>query len=196
MLASLAHPGCSFGETNCPVTAIFTRTIVQRIGPPDGGFAWACRAALAAGALIRELPDYQRIHLTWQYSRELVAWWKQDDREGRVYERKLEDEAFHATPDEVGVWGRRFDPVERMLFGQAQPPFYLEAFTVSGLTFKRGAKVRVPSTYVHLFVDVGDAPAKRGRNARRKLARYGKPPRVTVAELCEEAVKDYWAKAP
>lgn len=122
----------------------------------------------------------------------LVRDWVADDREARGYEQRLAERYTGRAPDESGVWGRQFDPVARMAFAQQQPPFYLEAVGVDGLTFHRIAKVRVPSTPVRLFVDVSGAKDKPSQNARRKWRRYGKPLPPTVRELCQAAVRDYW----
>lgn len=124
----------------------------------------------------------------------LIRDWVSDDRADReaLWQRELQ--LMHQQPDRKG-WKRRFDPVSREAFLAQQPPYYLEAVGVSGLTFTRVAKVRIPSTYMRLFVDVAKAKAQ-SKNQRRKARRYGLPvtESETVDERCNLAVKDFWTK--
>lgn len=111
--------------------------------------------------------------------------WKGDDR----LLWKLSQRQLHG---EVGQWKRRFDPVQRDVFlYEQQPNFYLLGLGVNPFNFRENtALVRVPSSIVHLFVEIGRLPSK---SARRKAARYGKLPqrlKQSVDELCAEAVRD------
>lgn len=121
------------------------------------------------------------------YIEMIIGYWKEDDRSERVELLRLEQKILHWMPDQRG-WGRRFDPVARERFFENQPPYYLEGIGISGLTFKPIAEVRVPSTYIRLFVDV--PKSKLSKNQRRKAKRYQ---RMNVEQCCSEAVKDFWA---
>ncbi len=143
-----------------------------------------CKAS-ETGFVIAKKPVkvFRKIHISG-----LIDQWKQDDRDKAQALRKRELQLMHQAPDHKG-WGRRFDPVAREQFLLAQPPYYLDAIGISGLTFTRIAKVRIPSTCMHLFVDV----PKQSINQRRKARRYGKGT-GTVDEKCFLAVKDFWSK--
>jgi len=124
----------------------------------------------------------------------LVREWVSDDKAEREALWKRELQLMHQMPDRKG-WKRRFDPVSKETFLTDRPPYYLEAVGVSGLTFTRVAKVRIPSTYMRLFVDVAKAKTQ-SKNQRRKARRYGITPTETetVYDLCNLAVKDFWTK--
>lgn len=126
----------------------------------------------------------------------IIEEWKAEDRDRRLYEWKLEQRTIHTG--EKGRWGRRFDPVTRDVFMANQPEYYLVGLGVDALNFKRVALVRIPSTQIHLFVDVSRAGTFRrlSKNQRRKIVRYGaSPPADVMGEirsLCQEAVEDWW----
>ena len=96
----------------------------------------------------------------------LIEYWKEDDREERAEQVRLEKQVLHTTPDLHG-WGRRFDPVAREQFFDRQPPYYIEETGISGLTFTPIAQVRIPSTNMRLFVDVPPNIHKLSKNQRR-----------------------------
>ena len=79
-----------------------------------------------------------------------------------------------------------------------QPPYCLVGMGIDTRTFRPVAKVRIASTEVYLFVDVGEAMQGISKSARRKAARYGKALPVEVAaridKLIRRAVADYMAK--
>ena len=64
---------------------------------------------------------------------------------------------------------------------------------VDGLTLRRIAQIRIPSTYIHLFVDVHGLPEKIGKNARKKHRLYGKPLPMTRHDALLEAVARFYA---
>jgi len=98
------------------------------------------------------------------------------------------------VPD-AGFRQGRFDTVRRAEFLAQQPPYYLVGTGVDALTFRPVAKVRIPSTYIILFVDIGPALQGMSKNARRKAVRYrGLTPeaRPKAERLIEQAVKGWW----
>jgi len=122
----------------------------------------------------------------------LVREWKEDDRAELLEKQRLELEQLHHTPDLKG-WGRRFDPVTREQFLANRPSYYLEGLGVSGLTFSRVAKIRIPGAYTRLHVDL--PKMKLGRNKRKKLRRAQIHNDNELADsLCQSAVDDYWQK--
>jgi hypothetical protein len=50
------------------------------------------------------------------------------------------------------------------------------AMDVSLFIHKWLGLIRIPSTFVHLFVDCGDTVQELSKHARRKMKRYGKIP--------------------
>lgn len=124
---------------------------------------------------------------------DIIKSWIEDDRAERKALWHRERQLMHRMPDDRG-WKRRFDPVSREAFLADRPDHYIEAVGVSGLTFTRIAKVRIPSTNVRLFVDV--AKSKISKNQQRKLRRYGasSTQQESIEELCDLAVKDFWNK--
>lgn len=120
----------------------------------------------------------------------VIGYWKDDDREARSEVRRIEGRVLHP---EGHRWGRQFDSVERERFFAKQPSFYLETVGISGLTFKRIAKVRIPSSFTRLHVEIGKATQRISKNARRKHKRYGLlASGQTIDHICQQAVDDYW----
>ena len=103
----------------------------------------------------------------------LIADWIRDDREQRQAEWEAELREMHRIPDRHFRQGH-FDTIQRAVFLEQQPLYYLVGMGVDALTFRPVAKVRIPSTYVGLFVDIGEALQGVSRNKRRKALRYGK----------------------
>jgi hypothetical protein len=126
---------------------------------------------------------------------ETIASWKADDREQRALDWKQEQQAI--LDGTYGKYGSRFDPVSRDQFMAQRPEYYLTATGVDGMHFTPVAVVRVPSTPIHLYVNVSAAFVKTTKSQRRHARRHGKPVQevtVTVEELCKEAVALWWNK--
>ena len=125
----------------------------------------------------------------------LIREWVLDDRAEREALWRLERVRMHRVPDTRFRQGR-FDTVARAEFLAQQPPYYLVAMGVDAFTFKPVAKVRIPSTDIHLFVDIGPALPGLSKNKRRKASRHGKTlpkeARETVGRLIQKAVVDWW----
>ena len=119
--------------------------------------------------------------------------WKAEDRERRSYEWKLEQQQI--LDGTYGKYGSTFDPVARDVYVNDRPEYYLVGMGVSPFNFKRVALIRIPSTHVHLFVEVGSAAQEVSKNARRKAKRYGKVSGLynTIEQTCKAAVADWWA---
>jgi len=129
------------------------------------------------------------------YIEPVIKGWIAEDKVEQVALWQQEQRRLHYAPDERGWHNQQFDPVAKDVFFQQQPPYYLEGVGISGLTFTRIAKVRVPSTPVRLFVDVATSKRlkKLGQNARKRLRRRGlllEEDRI-IDQLCSAAVKDF-----
>jgi hypothetical protein len=124
----------------------------------------------------------------------IIDSWKAEDRERRAYEWKLEQQQI--IDGTYGKYGTTFDPVARDVFVNSRPEYYLVALGVNPFTCQRVALVRIPSTFVHLFVDVGGAVQEVSKNARRKAFRHGKIRNAAlmarIDEYCQAAVRDWW----
>lgn len=117
----------------------------------------------------------------------------------RDAQRELARIARQTTPTgELGRFGSHFDPVSRDVFMAARPDYYLVGHGVSAWTKRRVVVVRVPSTFIFLFIDL--SKTRLSNNARHKIKRYGKWPVVPVdASLTEDklirlCVEDFWAR--
>jgi len=90
--------------------------------------------------------------------------------------------------------GNSITSVKTSFFGN-QPLFYLDGLAVSGITLSPFAKVRISSSYVNLYVELGQSLKGVSKNKKRKAIRYGKPLppeyRRKVEEVCREAVRHY-----
>ncbi|MFA5186774.1 MAG: hypothetical protein WC551_09880 [Patescibacteria group bacterium] len=124
----------------------------------------------------------------------LIREWQEDDRAERAEELRLEQAQLHQMPDLTG-WKRRFDPITHEQFMLDRSPYYPEGFGISTLTFKRVARIRIPSAYTRLHVDLPSQ--KLSYNKRKKLRRAQiKSDREMVDTLCQSAVNDYWQHLP
>lgn len=124
---------------------------------------------------------------------ETKASWKADDRELWALDWKREQRTLHDGT--YGSYGSQFDPVARDVFMAQRPEYYLKATGVDGVHFRPVAVVRVPSTNLHLFVDVSEAFVKPTKSQRRHARRHGKPVQeVTVEQLCQQAVQEWWTR--
>jgi hypothetical protein len=124
----------------------------------------------------------------------VIESWKAEDRERRNYEWKLEQRQLHDGT--YGKYGSAFDPVARDVFFSNRPEYYLVAMGVNAFSFDRVALIRIPSTSVHLFVDVGGAVQEVSKNARRKALRHRKfsgALKDKIDENCKAAVAEWWA---
>ncbi|MBI2851967.1 MAG: hypothetical protein HYX84_02520 [Chloroflexi bacterium] len=129
-------------------------------------------------------PKFLRLHeRRWQSA---IKAWQAEDRLDWQNERQR----LHATNDRRVSSGGQFNGVGRDIYFDRQPAYYLLAVGVSGVTLKPFARVRLPSSYMALDVDL---PTLRGvsKNARRKAIRYGQTKRIQTE--VDKAVKHYLA---
>lgn len=76
-----------------------------------------------------------------------------------------------------------------------RPEYYLKGEGMDLVYFRPVAVVRVPSTSIRLFVDVSAAFVKPTKSQPRRARRHGKPiQEVTVAQVCEDAIRLWWSK--
>ncbi len=127
----------------------------------------------------------------------LIADWKQLDREQRQAEWEAERKAIHSLGQRTYPIRGQFSAVSRDIYAESQPLYYLEGQAVSGLTLTPFVKVRIASSYIRLYVDLGKELRQVSKNKRRQGIRYGKPlPQSTTTAIRQkvmEAVKDYYS---
>src|SRR4030043_381771 len=126
------------------------------------------------------------------YIEVLVSEWVSEDKVEEAVLWRKEQRQIHKCLDEKG-WGKRFDPVDRVLFFAGQPPYYAQGIAPSSLTHTRFTKIRVSSSGIRLFVDV----PRLSKNKRKKIRRaMGIQPDdgKYIDKSCLLAVKDFWGK--
>ncbi len=131
------------------------------------------------------------------YTEILIKDWKQSDREQRLAEWEAERKAIHSLGERAYPIRGRFSAISKDIFASQQPLYYFEGQAVSGLTLLPFVMVRLASSYMRLFVDLGNELRQVSKSKRRKAIRYGKPlPQETQAIIRRkvlEAVRDYIA---
>ncbi len=126
---------------------------------------------------------------------DLIKDWRAEDREAARLDWKAELKAMHSLGETKTPIRGRFNNISRDIFASQQPLFYLESIGMDGLRLKPFAKVKLSSSYLRLYVDLGDSLREVSKNKRRKALRYGKPlPKSvdeTIAQKISLAVRDY-----
>ena len=124
----------------------------------------------------------------------IMSYWKLDDREARQALWEVERKAIHAL-NEKPYHNGRFGSVSSVIWHETQPLYYIEGLGMSGLTLTPFIKVKLASTYNHLYIDLGDSLRTISKNRRRKAIRYGKPLPNQINEIVSsktsEAVLHY-----
>ena len=120
----------------------------------------------------------------------LIRDWVSDDRAQSQAEWQAQRQLLHSLGERREPLRGRFSNIAKDIFYTGQPQFYLLGLGISGLIFKPFAKVRLASSFVHLFVDLGNTLKEASKNQRRKAIRYGKVT-STINSQIEQAVKHY-----
>jgi len=125
----------------------------------------------------------------------LINDWKADDRETNRVEWKNERKIMHALNEKTLPMRGRFNGVSSDIWHDSQPIYYLESMGMDCLKLKPFAKVKLSSSYQHLYVYLGYSLRNVSKNRKRKAIRYNKPlPQSAndiVSKLIIEAVKDF-----
>jgi len=133
------------------------------------------------------------------YIETLIQDWIADDKAQRQAEWQAERQLLHSQADRRYPASGQFNAVSKDIFFAIQPDYYLIGLGISGLTFKPFAKLRLPSSYLNLFVDLGDTLKGVSKSKRRKAIRYGKALPIEIQEqvdrLCNLAVRLYLANS-
>ncbi len=125
----------------------------------------------------------------------LIREWAQDSRSQTNAKWQRERQVLHALGEPRTPIRGRFSGLTREIVLDNQPAYYLEGLGISGLTFKPFAEVRIASSYMHLFIDIGSSLNSVSKNKKRKAIRYGKPLPARVLDgidlECNKAVRHY-----
>lgn len=136
-------------------------------------------------------------HHYYLHSEILIKDWKQLDREQALTEWEAERQVIHHLGEQRFPLLGRFNAISKEIYASNQPLYYLEGQAVSGLILKPFVKVRLASSYMRLFIDLGEALRQVSKSKRRKAIRYGKPLPQEVEAIIRakvlEAVRDYLA---
>jgi len=126
---------------------------------------------------------------------DLIKDWIASDREQRTLDLKAELRAIHSLGERRYPLRGQFSAISREIYGSNQPLFYIENLGISGITLRPFAKVRVSSSYMRLYVDLGDSLRALSKSKRRKAIRYGKPLPMSVENRVNskvsQAIKHY-----
>ncbi len=129
------------------------------------------------------------------YSELIIQNWKQSDREDFTALWRAERQLLHSTGERTRPPRGQFSATSRDIYAEQQPLYFLDGQSISGLTFTPFVRVRIASSYIRLYVDLGDILRQVSKSKRRKAIRYGKPlPPSVKQEISQKvllAVKDY-----
>jgi len=129
------------------------------------------------------------------YIEGLIADWQADDRQQDTADWQEERKRLHSLAERRYPLRGQFSSIAKDIFFSQQPLFYLLGLGISGLTFKPFARIRLASSFVNLYVDLGDSLKGVSKNKRRKAIRYGKALPIEkqreVELVCRLAVKHY-----
>ena len=129
------------------------------------------------------------------YIEGLIGGWKAEDREQAIIDWLAERKALHSLGERRYPITGRFNNISMDIFHDQQPLYYREALGMNGLTLTPFAKVKISSSYMRLYVDLGNSLREVSKNKRRKAIRYGKQlPKSIEQRIAEQvwlAVRDY-----
>jgi len=120
----------------------------------------------------------------------LIADWQAEDRASRQADWRAEQRVLHGLGERRHPLRGQFSAIGKDIFYAKQPQSYLDGIGISGLTFRPFAKVRLASSYMRLYIDLGDSLRGIGKNARRKALRHGRLTE-TAQKRIRQAVKHY-----
>src|SRR5271157_2500477 len=125
----------------------------------------------------------------------LIDDWKADDREQAKLDWQAERRSMHSLNEKQLPLRGRFNNISSEIWHESQPLYYLESMGMNGLTLKPFAKVKLSSSFQHLYIDLGESLRGISKNRKRKAIRYNKPlpqqASEVVSKLVWESVRHY-----
>jgi len=129
------------------------------------------------------------------YIESLIDGWKAEDREQARLDWIAERKAIHSLGERKYPITGRFNNISMDIFHDRQPLYYLEALGIDGLKLQPFARVKLASSYMKLYINLGDSLRGTSKNKRRKAIRYGKELPKSIQERIHQqvwlAVRDY-----
>jgi len=122
-------------------------------------------------------------------SEQLIDGWKADDREARTEQQKLEAKYLHSLGEPKNPLRGRFSAISQDIWKSNQPLYYIEGIGVSGLTLKPFVRIRLKSSFMRLYVNLGDTLRGISKAKKRKAIRYNKPLPLSVENQIQQLVK-------
>lgn len=119
----------------------------------------------------------------------LITDWKADDREARRVEYRLESLCLHSLAEPKEPLRGRFSAISKDIWKSSQPLYYIEGLGISGLTLQPFVRVRLSSSFMRLYVNLGEALRGISKSRKRKAIRYGKPLPKTIEQATYQLVK-------
>jgi len=137
------------------------------------------------------------LHHYGYFIEDLITEWKADDRATIEALWKAESRAIHRLGERRFPVRGRFSNIAKDIYYAEQPQFYIIGLSISGLTFEPFASVRLSSSYLHLFVSLGDTLKTLSKNKRRKAIRYSKELPKAIEDrvniIIRQAVEDFFS---
>ena len=90
------------------------------------------------------------------YIERVIGDWKAEDREQARLDWEAERKALHSLGERRYPISGRFNNISQDIFHDRQPLYYLEALGISGLNLQPFAKVKIASSYMRLYIDLGE----------------------------------------
>jgi len=129
------------------------------------------------------------------YIESLIDSWKAEDREQARLDWIQERKAIHSLGERKYPITGRFNNISMDIFHDRQPLYYLEGLGIDGLKLQPFARVKLASSYMKLYINLGDSLRGTSKNKRRKAIRYGKELPKSIQERIHQqvwlAVRDY-----
>lgn len=199
---------CLYGHTACPIASHYVYLEPKAVTVPvpiklachdregkpikkDGKQVYL--TIYGAKTVTAQVPKIARLYEL--KSESIIKDWQANDREQDSIDWQAEREVIHSLAERRHPIRGQFSSIGKDIFYTEQPAYYLLGLGISGLTFKPFARIRLASSYLHLFIDIGDTLKGMGKNKRRKAMRYGKALPVEkqreLNQVCNLAVTHY-----
>ena len=125
----------------------------------------------------------------------LIEDWQSDDREQAKLNWQLEQRYMHSLGEPRLPVRGRFNNISRDIFHDIQPLFYFEGLGLDAIRLLPFAKVKLSSSYLRLYVNLGDSLRGVSKHQKRKAIRYGKALPKTIEQAIQLsvslAIRDY-----
>jgi len=122
-------------------------------------------------------------------SENLISDWKAQDRIFRVEEYRFESIRLHSLSEPREPLRGKFSAISKDIWRANQPLYYIDGIGLNGLTLQPFVRVRLASSYMRLYVNLGDTLRGVSKSKKRKAIRYGKPLPSTIEQAVNQLVK-------